>query len=114
VDAARPIVALLAAGAFAVGPSATSIHGTSRGARADTLAPVGLAAQVRGTPNLTPTPQIAPPPPSGPSAGPNTNGGNLPTRLPNTGVDARLLGLAGIALLLSGIGLRMRIADDLR
>jgi LPXTG-motif cell wall-anchored protein len=34
-----------------------------------------------------------------------------PQQLPNTGADPRLLALAGLALLLGGIGLRLRTAD---
>lgn len=34
------------------------------------------------------------------------------TALPNTGSDPRLLVLAGLALLLSGLGLRLRTADE--
>jgi len=34
-----------------------------------------------------------------------------PSQLPDTGTDPRLLALAGIALLLAGIGLRLRTAD---
>ena len=33
--------------------------------------------------------------------------------LPNTGTDPRLLILAGLALLLSGLGLRLRTADEI-
>jgi LPXTG-motif cell wall-anchored protein len=35
------------------------------------------------------------------------------TALPNTGSDPRLLILAGLALLLSGLGLRLRTADEI-
>jgi LPXTG-motif cell wall-anchored protein len=35
-----------------------------------------------------------------------------PQQLPNTGADPRLLALAGLALLLGGIGLRLRTADE--
>jgi LPXTG-motif cell wall-anchored protein len=35
------------------------------------------------------------------------------TGLPNTGSDPRLLILAGLALLLSGLGLRLRTADEI-
>lgn len=35
-----------------------------------------------------------------------------PGQLPNTGHDPRLLTLAGLALLLAGIGLRLRSADE--
>ena len=37
--------------------------------------------------------------------------GTLATELPNTGADARVVGLLGLALMLLGIGLRLRIAD---
>jgi LPXTG-motif cell wall-anchored protein len=35
------------------------------------------------------------------------------SQLPNTGSDPRLIILAGLALLLSGIGLRLRTADEI-
>lgn len=35
------------------------------------------------------------------------------TALPNTGSDPRLVILAGLALLLSGLGLRLRVADEI-
>lgn len=38
--------------------------------------------------------------------------GSTGTSLPNTGSDPRLIVLAGLALLLSGLGLRLRTADE--
>jgi LPXTG-motif cell wall-anchored protein len=46
--------------------------------------------------------------PSSPEAGPAQNN---PNRLPNTGADPRALGLAGMVLLLAGLGLRLRTID---
>jgi LPXTG-motif cell wall-anchored protein len=46
------------------------------------------------------------PAPAPTGTGPATGG------LPNTGSDPRLLVLAGLALLLSGLGLRLRTADE--
>jgi LPXTG-motif cell wall-anchored protein len=48
------------------------------------------------------TPPAAPAPPSSPSAD---------GTLPNTGSDPRVLFLAGVALMLFGVGLRLRTAD---
>ncbi|MCW2990992.1 MAG: cell wall anchor protein [Solirubrobacterales bacterium] len=45
---------------------------------------------------------------------PSATGTTTPTTaLPNTGSDPRLLILAGLALLLSGLGLRLRTADEI-
>ena len=47
---------------------------------------------------------------SGESTGSSASGAPA-SELPNTGSDPRLLLLAGIALLLAGVGLRLRTAD---
>ena len=74
-------------------------------------APAVARAQSSGTPTLSPTPPV--------SLGSHQSHARSPTRaapgpttLPNTGADARVLGLTGIALLLLGIGLRLRTADE--
>ena len=56
----------------------------------------------RTTPTTTATPST---PAAAPSAAPAGR------QLPNTGSDPRLAALAGLALLLCGIGLRLRTAD---
>jgi LPXTG-motif cell wall-anchored protein len=51
-----------------------------------------------------------------PTTTPTTSGETVTTSpttsLPNTGSDPRLIILAGLALLLSGLGLRLRTADE--
>jgi len=74
-------------------------------------APAAARAQSNGTPTLSPTPPVSlgthhTQPRSQPRGATGT------TSLPNTGTDARVLGLTGIALLLLGIGLRLRTADE--
>jgi LPXTG-motif cell wall-anchored protein len=75
--------------------------------------PIAALAQEDGTvPNLTPTPQ-APGEPAEPEPAPQTpSAPRASGQLPNTGADARVLGLAGLSLLLTGVGLRMRTADE--
>ena len=64
-------------------------------------------------PSLTPTPTG-----TGTANGnannsnPSSNGSNHGSSLPTTGLDGRLFGLLGLSLLVSGIGLRMRTADE--
>ena len=69
--------------------------------------PAAASAQDSGTlpPTLTPTPQV----PS--TTTPSTTTPST-SQLPDTGLDARLFALLGLALLVSGIGLRMRTADE--
>lgn len=50
--------------------------------------------------------------PSSSGAAPAATGTTATGALPNTGSDPRLLILAGLALLLSGLGLRLRTADE--
>lgn len=52
------------------------------------------------------------PPTTPPATDPGTNTAT-PATLPYTGSDPRLLILAGLALLLSGLGLRLRTADEI-
>jgi LPXTG-motif cell wall-anchored protein len=63
------------------------------------------AAQSTTVPQLAPT--VTTPVPK-PAKKPSVAKGQLP----NTGVDARLIAAVGIALLLCGVGLRMRSADE--
>jgi len=57
------------------------------------------------------------PPPRGETGGSDSSSkssgasGATTTQLPNTGADARVVGLLGLALVLLGLGLRLRIAD---
>lgn len=75
-------------------------------------APRAILAQSGGAPSLTPTPQRGTkkrsqrPARSKPATAP----ARPPTQLPYTGGEMWLVFLAGIALLLSGIGLRLRAA----
>jgi LPXTG-motif cell wall-anchored protein len=75
------------------------------------VAPANMVAQSDNAPSLTPTPQQGTTrrPPSPPPR-PSTSPARPPTQLPYTGGDTWLLFLGGIALLLSGIGLRLRAA----
>jgi LPXTG-motif cell wall-anchored protein len=78
------------------------------------VAPAAASAQTGTTtlpPSLTQTP----------TGTANGNGSTKKTpsqshagsnQLPNTGLDGRLFGLLGLSLLVSGIGLRMRTADE--
>jgi hypothetical protein len=70
-------------------PAATSGGGT---AGSGTAAPAAPAA-----------------PPATAAAGSGT--ASAQPQLPNTGLDARLVGAFGVALVLLGIGLRLRVAD---
>lgn len=93
---------LLAAGTLAA--AATPASGALRD-----LASRTMLAQAGNAPSLTPTPQRGkthrrrPP-----RARPSTPPARPPTQLPYTGGRAWLVFLGGIALLLSGIGLRVR------
>jgi len=55
-------------------------------------------------------PRTAPPDPGAGSGEPRSSG-IARTELPNTGADAGVVGLLGAALVLLGIGLRLRVAD---
>ena len=48
-----------------------------------------------------------------PTTSPTFTGTTTTSTLPNTGSDPRLIILAGLALLLSGLGLRLRTADEI-
>lgn len=65
--------------------------------------PMAASAQTSTVPQLAPTVTT-------PSASPAKTPSK--SQLPNTGVDARLLAAVGLALLLCGVGLRMRSADE--
>jgi LPXTG-motif cell wall-anchored protein len=100
-SACRRIAALLAAACLGVGGPVAVAHGQR-----------AVAAQSSGSDlePLTPTPQgggaKTPKPQPKPRPAPK------PTRLPDTGIDARLLLLAGATLLVVGIGLRLRYAPE--
>lgn len=66
--------------------------------------PAVASAQTTTVPQLTPTVTT----PKQKAAKPSSS----KAQLPNTGVDARVLAAVGIALLLCGVGLRMRSADE--
>lgn len=95
---------LLATGTLAAATAWASAAGAG-------LAPGTIVAQSDNAPSLTPTPQQgARPRPPSPPARPTTRPARPPTQLPYTGGDTWLLFLGGIALLLSGMGLRLRAA----
>jgi LPXTG-motif cell wall-anchored protein len=84
------------------GSSTTTQHSSSSGSSATSSQSGGLSQ----TPNLGSSSSTAPAPATVP-AGTTASG-----TLPNTGSDPRLIVLAGLALLLFGIGLRLRTADE--
>ncbi len=136
MPASRRLAVLLASGIVALGTAEPSF---AQSADHDREASPSTRAQAAGTigtpPPLTPEPQT---PRSGPSEGPGEPGSGGTTRpkrpkpprpdasagsgepssssvarteLPNTGAEADVIGLLGAALVLLGIGLRLRIAD---
>lgn len=64
--------------------------------------------------NLTQTPQTAPGAPAPARSAPDAMLGNAPrpARLADTGIDTRLFLALGLALLLSGVGLRLRTLPE--
>lgn len=69
--------------------------------------PAAASAQSTSVPQLEPTVTTAKPP-----ARTSHKSSRPAAHLPNTGVDARLLAAIGVALLLCGIGLRLRSAEE--
>jgi LPXTG-motif cell wall-anchored protein len=122
---ARSVAIALSAAALAV-PSAAFGQGTSgagddqyedpfdNGGNTPTQTTTGSQA---GDDTLTQDPDLGgSPASSGSSSGTTTTpatSGTTTGSLPNTGSDPRLLILAGLALLLSGLGLRLRTADEI-
>lgn len=64
--------------------------------------------------NLTQTPQTAPVAPAPSPSAPDETLGNAPrpARLADTGIDTRLFLALGLALLLAGVGLRLRTLPE--
>ena len=82
---------------------------------ASLVMPLAANAQTGTVPQLAPT--VTTPAKSAvktPSKTPSKTSSTpqLQAQLPNTGVDARILAAVGLALLLCGIGLRMRSSDE--
>ena len=118
---ARSVAILLSAAAL-TGPAVVLAQGTSGAGDdqySDPLAAAGSGQTTTGSqtssgnglsqdPDLGDegSPAPAPAPAPGPGATPADGA------LPNTGSDPRLIILAGLALLLSGLGLRLRTADE--
>ena len=118
---------LLASGLLALAPAAPALAQSA----GDEQYSDPLGGQTEGggsgqsSPGLTDTPQemggdAAPAPapaptpaPSAPAAAASTPAaeGTARTELPRTGADARVVALFGVALVLFGIGLRLRTAD---
>jgi LPXTG-motif cell wall-anchored protein len=71
------------------------------------VVPAGAAAQSTSVPQLRPTVKE----PSK-SSKKHSSPSRATSQLPNTGVDARLLAAIGAALLLCGIGLRLRSTEE--
>jgi LPXTG-motif cell wall-anchored protein len=85
------------------GNGSTSTHTTT--GSSSTTTTTTAASGLSQNPNLgTPTTPTTPTTPSTPSP---SNGS-----LPKTGSDPRLLILAGLAMVLAGLGLRLRTADE--
>jgi LPXTG-motif cell wall-anchored protein len=91
---------LLCAPAASIAQTPTSTI-EQEGAGVSTQPPVDL-----GPGDDEPQANTSPPPPASAPADPAADSG-----LPNTGSDPRLLFLAGVALMLFGVGLRLRTAD---
>jgi len=116
VPAPRRLPLLLVAGVLAVG-AATPASAQSQDGDLVALAQTGGPA--RAKPPLTHWPRTSRPgsssAQSGGSGSDSSYKSDVPrattTRLPYTGADARVVGLLGLALVLLGIGLRLRTAD---
>jgi LPXTG-motif cell wall-anchored protein len=99
VNAPRRIIALLGAALMLAGaPTAALAQEDPTG-----VPPLSPTAPTTTTPAPPPPP---PPPPTTTTTTPQQTSG-----LPNTGSDPRVLALLGTALLLAGIGLRLRAPD---
>jgi LPXTG-motif cell wall-anchored protein len=114
----RRLAPLLVAAAFAAAPAAAFAQGAGDQQYQD---PFGGGSGSGGggsqpTPNVTQTPQLSPsvstPSASSGAGSAGTSSSAQAGSLPNTGADARLLGAFGLGLLLAGIGLRLRTADE--
>ncbi len=120
VPAPRRLSLLLVAGALALGAAAPA---SGRSPDRDLVARAQTGGRARAKPPLTHRPHTSR---SGSSSAQSSGSGSdgsrssshpstIPkattTRLPYTGADARLVGLLGLALVLLGIGLRLRTAD---
>ena len=114
---------LLASGLLALAPAAPALAQSAGDEQySDPLGgQTGGGGSGQSSPGLTDTPQetggdAAPAPtpaPSAPAAAASTPAaeGTARTELPRTGADARIVALFGVALVLFGIGLRLRTAD---
>jgi LPXTG-motif cell wall-anchored protein len=100
VFAPRRIIALLGA--------ALMLAGLPAAARAQD--PSGVPPLSPTAPTTTTAPPPPPPPPSTTTTTPTATTPRT-SGLPNTGTDPRVLALLGMALLIAGIGLRLRAPD---
>jgi LPXTG-motif cell wall-anchored protein len=73
--------------------------------------PTGVPPLSPTAPSSTTTAPAPPPPPPPPTTTTPTRTTPTVSGLPNTGSDPRVLALLGAALVLAGIGLRMRAPD---
>ena len=117
VPAPRRLSLLLVAGVLALGAAAPA---SARSQDGDLVARAQTDGSARAEPSLTHRPRTSR---SGSSSAQSSGSGSrssshqsgtsdaTTTRLPYTGADARLVGLLGLALVLLGIGLRLRTAD---
>ena len=135
MSSSRRLLVLLATAALAAAPVAPALAqsagdqqysdplagGTSKPAKKP-KASTSATTSTSSTPSLSPTPQ--PSTPSVPSSGAATPTSSTPTpaatpapaatasQLPRTGADVWLIALLGAALVLVGVGLRLRVAAD--
>jgi LPXTG-motif cell wall-anchored protein len=121
---ARGVAMVLSAAAL-TGPAAVFAQGTSGAGDDQYSGPLAGAggsgqtttgSQASGGNGLSQNPDLGGSTSGGspaPAPAPTTNGAAPAAgALPNTGSDPRLIILAGLALLLSGLGLRLRTADE--
>jgi LPXTG-motif cell wall-anchored protein len=103
VSAPRRIVALLGAALMLAGAPAAALGQTD---------PTGVPPLSPTAPTTsTPAPPPPPPPPPSRTTPRATTTPQQASGLPNTGSDPRVLGLLGLAFVLTGIGLRLRVPD---
>jgi LPXTG-motif cell wall-anchored protein len=117
VLAAHRLATLLAAAALITAPATAFAQGAGDQQYQDPFGGQQSGSGTQTTPNVQQTPPPLAPTVSTPSgsagtpASPGTSSAQ-PGSLPNTGADARLLAAFGLGLLIAGIGLRLRTADE--
>lgn len=112
--APRRLATLLAAATLAAAPAAAHAQGAGDQQYQDPFGGEQSGGGSQTTPNVDQAPQLTPSVSTPSSSGTGATGTSSPQAgsLPNTGADARLLAAFGLGLLLAGIGLRLRTADE--